>query len=265
MKGPKVLLECEDNWVTEMGAWFPGERVVYRGKDLLGELQDQRWMSLLLYGITGRTFSEKQVRLIEGLWSLSTSFPEPRLWNNRVAALAGTARSTGSLGVGAAIAVSEASIYGQRPILMAMDFLLRARKKLNDGMELEDFVHQEMDKYRGIPGYGRPIVRSDERIEPIMAFARGLGFDNGYYVNLAFRVEDVLQRWRLHMNVAALAGALCADQGLNLREYYHLTVLCCSAGIIPCVIEAQEKAEGTFFPLRCGRIHYEGKTHRPWG
>src|SRR5919106_230924 len=88
MRGPEQLFESEDHWVTSMGAWFPGERVVLRGKDLFHDLKDLSWMALLLFGITGRIPDERQVRLFEGIWALSTSFPEPRLWNNRVAALA---------------------------------------------------------------------------------------------------------------------------------------------------------------------------------
>ena len=56
---------------------------------------------------------------------ISSSYPDPRLWNNRVAAFAGTARSTGHLAVAGAMAVTEASIYGGQPILKVADFLSR--------------------------------------------------------------------------------------------------------------------------------------------
>ena len=266
MKGSKPLLEYEDRWVTEMGAWFPGERVVYRGKDLFHELKDQRWMALFLYGITGRQFTEKQIRLFEGIWCLSTSYPEPRLWNNRVAALAGTARSTGALGVSAATAVSEATTYGQRPIIRAFDFLLRMQQELDSGASLVRLIEQELRRFRAIPGYGRPGVRTDERIEPLMSLARGLGFVHGRYLKLAFDIEDLLLRgrWRMHMNVAALAAALLADQGLTPREYYHYSILSFSAGIVLSFLDTSSKSEGCFFPLRCDRVQYCGKPRRIW-
>jgi citrate synthase len=267
MKGPEVLLQHEDHWVTDMGAWFPAEqRVVYRGKDLFHELNDLRWMGLLLYGITGRFFSEKQVSLFEGLWALSTSYPESRLWNNRVAALAGTARSTGTLAVGAAVAISEASIYGHRTNIGAIDFFLRTQLRLDGGANLTDLIRTELTKYRGIPGYGRPVASKDERIEPVMKMARKFGFADGPFTKLAFEVEEILLAggWRLHMNITGLAAALAADQGLNAREYYHYVILCFAAGIIPCAIDAQEKPEASLFPLRCSRIHYEGKPRRVW-
>ena len=93
MRGPEKLLENENHWETRMGGWFPGERVVYRGQDLHVDLKDMSWMELYVYGITGRRFDEKQLKILNAIWA-NTSYPEPRLWNNRVAALAGTARST---------------------------------------------------------------------------------------------------------------------------------------------------------------------------
>jgi len=266
MNGPEKLFESENHWVTTMGLSFPGERVVYRGKDLFEDLRDINWMGLLLYGITGRLFSEKQVRLFETMWTLSSSYPDPRLWNNRIASLGGTSRSTGALSIGAAIAVSEATIYGRRPDIRAIDFLIRSMNELKRGICLENIIEFELKKYRNLPGYGRPIVNTDERIGPLMRSATELGFDNGEFVMLAFRIEESLKtaRRRMKMNVAVLDAALAADQGLTPREYYHYTLLCFSAGLIPCMIDSLEKPEGLFLPLRCKSVSYQGVQKRKW-
>ncbi|MGH8609773.1 MAG: hypothetical protein ACREX9_20895 [Gammaproteobacteria bacterium] len=266
MRGPKQLFDHEDRLVTSMGAWFPGERVVLRGKDLFQDLKDLGWMALLLHGITGRMFDEKQVRLFEGIWRISSSYPDPRLWNNRIAALAGSARSTGSLAIGAAIAVSEATIYGQRPFVRAMDFLIRAKEQLTHDA-IASIVKAELRKHRGIAGFGRPIARTDERIAPLMALAEELGYDKGPYVTLVFEVERALRdgHWRLNMNVAALDAALAADQGLTVQQFYSYMILCSTAGSIPCGIDSMQHPAGTFFPLRCSRIQYEGNARRSWG
>ena len=213
-----------------MGAWFPGERVVLRGKDMFHDLKGLSWMGVLLYGITGRLFDERQIRLFEGIWTISTSYPEPRLWNNRIAALAGTARSTETLGVSAAIAVSEAIIYGHRPLIATMDFLLNVKSRLTDGTELSELLIKELNKAGSsntgrpgsgqnrrvavIPGYGRPITHRDERIQPLMDLANSLGYGDGSILELAFRIEQFLldNGTNLHMNVAALMAGLAADQ-----------------------------------------------------
>src|SRR3569832_2958942 len=81
MKGPVDLLENDGRWRTKMGAFFPGKRVVFRGKDLFTEFGHLSWMQLYLYGITGRIFTVVQGKLFEGMWVLCTSYPDPRLWN----------------------------------------------------------------------------------------------------------------------------------------------------------------------------------------
>jgi len=263
----KALLEAEQLWVTQMGGWFGKEqRVVYRGKDLFHDLKDFSWMELLLFGITGREFSKQQITLFNAAWVICASYPDPRIWNNRVAALAGTARSTASLAIAAATAISEATIYGRRADLRAMDFLQRAMQKQESGITLELIVSQELKKYKNIPGYGRPIPVADERIKPMMQKIKELGLIEGKYLHLALAVEHILLRNhpRGFLNAAGLGASLTADHGLSTKEHYQFLGLIFSAGIYPCFIEASEKPEGHFFPLRCERIEYRGEKPRKW-
>src|SRR3569833_2523796 len=111
MKGPVDLLENAGCWRTKMGAFFQGKRVVNRGKDLFTELGHLSWMQLFLYGITGRIFSEAQCNLFEGIWVLCTSYPDPRLWNNRIAVLAGSACFSGCFGFSVVFVVSVVSFF----------------------------------------------------------------------------------------------------------------------------------------------------------
>lgn len=266
MKGPSKLIEHEDYWPTQMGLTFGGERVVFRGNDLFHDLKDMRWMELFLFGITGRKFSEKQVLLFEGLWVLGNSYPDPRIWNNRVASLAGTARSTCTLALSAAISLSEATIYGRRPDIKAIDFLIRTRKRMIAGEDLDQVIKNELGTHRGIPGYGRPIVNGDERINPGRELARKLGYDSEPYYLLAFDVEQALlrNRYRFKMNAAALGAALAADQGMDPQEYYRFLTPSFTAGILPCFIDTAEREEGLFLPMPCSRIEYSGTQRRSW-
>lgn len=266
MQGPTKLLESEDHWVTDMGAWFPSDRAVLRGKNLFCDFPDLPWMGLMLYGITGRIFDANQIRLFEGVWKLCCNYPEPRLWNNRVAALAGTARSTGALGVAAATAISEATIYGRRPDIRTIDLLYRTQRQLDQGADLTSLIRTELEKYGEIFGYGRPITQKDERIAPMLTLAKEVGYADGPYLRLAFAIEDVLLsqrwRWRLHINIAAVVASLAADQGLSCLEYYRFLILSFSSAMIPCHIDTASKAEGSFFPLRCERVLYQGNARR---
>jgi uncharacterized protein (DUF934 family) len=148
-----------------------------------------------------------------------------------------------------------------------MDFFYRADRKLRSGATLNEIVKEELREYRVVSGFGRPIVSADERIAPLLRFAQSLDADGGHYVQLAFQVHDLLKnsRYKYQINVAALAAAILADQGLSTDELYHLATLAFVAGMFPCYIDTRSKSEGSFFPLRTSRIDYRGAPQRRWG
>jgi hypothetical protein len=266
VNGPSALHENVGRIATRMGAVFLGSHTMFRGKNLHAELGDASWLDLYLFGITARRFSENRLRMLEAIWTY-TSYPDARIWNNRVAALAGTARSTGGLGLSAALAVSEADIYGLGPGTHAIDFLIRARAAIDAGGSLEKIVTQELALRRSIGGYGRPISSlPDERIAPLMKLAESLGLHDGPHVRLAFEVERFLLggRYRMRMNYASLIAGLSADIGLTAREHYFFLFPLFLAGMVPCYLEAAERPEGTFLPLPCEGVAYEGAPKRKW-
>lgn len=262
MRGPLHLAAHAGRLTTRMGAFFAGKRAVFRGHDLHADLKDLDWLELYLFGITGRRFSPEQLQLLHALW-VYTSYPDARLWNNRVAALAGSARSSPALGLSAALAVSEATIYGGNPGVRAIDFFLRAGAAIDQGADLRDILAREGRVY----GFGRPTPdTTDERIPWLLALARRLGLGDGKHVKMAFAVEEILRarNANLRMNYAGITSALCADMGFSILEFQVFRVPLFLAGMPPCYLEAREKTEGSLFPLACPDILYEGRAKRPW-
>ena len=266
MRGPEKLIEKEDNWQTDLGASFAGERVVVRGKDLFTELKDLSWHELLLFMITGRRFKENELELLDKFWMLAISYPDPRVWNNRVAALAGTVRSTPALGVGAACSVSEADIYGGKPCSAAVQFFVDLQKKIESGELLTDCIDSVLEARVLIPGYGRPISIVDERIKSMEEIIKKSGFSKGKHVQLAYEIERVLvkKNERLRMNIGGLFAAVAADMGFSAEEYLLWITNGFNAGTTACYADALDKGEGTLFPLRSERIKYLGKENRTW-
>lgn len=256
------LQKSEDKWVTKMGKVFPTERAVYRGKDLHQELKDLGWFELFLYGITGRFFTKNQLKMLNFIWTC-TSYPDPCIWNNRVASLTGTTRSTINLALGAATAVSEAELYGPKVGKYCLDFLIRLSEALSRGYSVEQFVNQELQSGRKIYGYGRPLVDGDERVPHILNLLKEVDMDKGPFVCLVFEVEKILKAKKgLVMNMASICGGIAADMGLSPNEFQAFTSPLFTAGFIPCFLEAAEKPMGTLFPLKCSRLVYEGRAPR---
>lgn len=266
MKSDQMLSFFENNWETELGAWFPGEKVVYRDKNLLADFSDISWLGMLVFGITGRLVEKRHISLMEGIWNLSTSFPDPRLWNNRLGALAGTTRSTFHLGIASAIAVTEAKIFGGQPILRSTELLIKLHEIKQKERDIKPFLSDYLQKYRSLPGFGRPIIGKDERIEPVMKLAKSLGLAGGEHLKLVKQVENYLDSKRLRQkaNIAAVYGGLMADLGFSAVETYRITALAFSTGIQPCYLDAIEHKEGAFFPLRCESIDYIGSEKSSW-
>jgi hypothetical protein len=265
-QGPELLRQNVGRVRSRVGGAFIGSHVIFRGKDLHTEFADARWMDLYLFSITGRRFSEAQLRLFEAIWTY-TSYPDARIWNNRVAALGGSSRSTGNLSVSAALAVSEAVIYGRGIDIRASDFLIRTRAHVAAGGELGPWVRRELSEQRSLAGYGRPISnRRDERLDPILSLARSLGLADGPHLQLAHDIERFLLESRLRMgaNYAAICAALTADMGLSPREHYLYVSVAFVGGMLPCYLDAAARPAGTFLPLPCEGVAYQGAAKRSW-
>jgi Citrate synthase, C-terminal domain len=267
MIGPELLRAAVGRISSRVGAVFPTSHAIFRGKDLHAELGDAGWLDLYLFGITGRRFSAPQLRLLEAIWTY-TSYPDSRIWNNRVAALAGSTRSTGNLGMTAAMAVSEAKIYGQGPGYRAIEFLVRVRRHLDSGGALGAMVDRELSERGSVAGYGRPVNSGkDERIEPLLELARSLELAGGPHLKLAYSVEEHLAsagHHKLRMNYAAFIAGLSADIGLSPRDHYYFLIPVFLAGMVPCYLDATERAEGSVLPLPCSGVAYVGTGKRPW-
>lgn len=263
--GAHRLAAFVDRCETRVGAAYPGTRAVFRGQDLHHQLQVRGWIDLCAFGITGRRLSTAQLRLLEAMW-VWTSYPDPRIWNNRVAALAGTTRSTANLAMAAGHAVSEATIYGRRNEYRAVAFFIRAQQGRLAGQTLDQCIDEQMSLHKRLPGYGRPLASHDERIAPTMALARELGLAEGPHVTLAFEIDRHLreQGRPLQMNFGALISAFGADFGLTPREYTLLLFPIFLAGMQPCYLEALEKPPVAMFATPCHRVHYEGEPPRDW-
>jgi hypothetical protein len=265
-KGHELLLDYEGRWQSSMGGSIPGERVVFRGKDVFSEFKDLSWLELQFYCIAGSMPSKAASKFLNGLYCMCFNYPDPRIWCNRVSALAATASSTAQLGVCAGSSTTEAAIYGGPTGIKAMDFLYRLKSELDNGLPLKKYLEGELKKNKAIFGFGRPVLTIDERVKPALNLLSELHLDKREYLQLAIRVDKFLSnsRYKLRLNIAGVFAAFCADEGLAREDIYYLTVVSFSTGMLACYLDAQSKPEGALFPLRCERISYEGVDSREW-
>jgi citrate synthase len=265
-KGHVNLLDYESIWRSKMGGSIPGERVVFRGKDAFSEFKNSSWMELQYYCITGNMPSTAASKFLNGLFCMCFNYPDPRIWCNRISALAATASSTAQLAVCAGSSATEAEIYGGPTGIKAMDFLFRLKNEMENGIQLQDYVEEELKLNKAIYGFGRPVLPIDERVKPALDLLAELSLVERDYIQLAIKVEEFLSksRYKLNLNIAGVFAAFCADEGLKREDIYYLTIVGFSIGMLACYLDADSQPNGALFPIRCERISYQGVNHREW-
>lgn len=273
-------LEAHEGPMLSDGACFPGSRVVFRGKDLhRSDLMELDYMGLSAFSISGLMLSKAQQSVLNSIFTI-TSYPDARLWDNRIAALAGTTRSTASMAISASITCSEAIIFGRQPMLHAADFLVRARNAMSKGKTLHEIVAAELKLNKHLGGYGRPVatLQQDERILILKQKMLDVGIDPMNpnadpdparplsYFALALEIEKILQAmgYRLTINYAGIMVAPPLDFGFTPEQCGLFLISCFQASKYPCYVEALERPPGASFLLRCSKINYTGKQVRNW-
>lgn len=264
--GSHRLSNSESEWISKMGMFFPGERAVFRGRDVFGEFKNWGWMKLLYFCVTGKEPTTGAEIFLNGLYSMCFNYADPRIWNNRIAALAGTVSSTAHLGVNSASAVSEAYFYGGPAALRSLSFLYETQRRLDNGEGLEEIVDYNLKKHKVIFGFGRPVNINDERVQPSLSLLKEANLYDRAYVKLLLEIDKILEnkRIRMKLNVGGVIAAFCADEGFTPTQINYILVSCFNIGSLACFIDSLEKPEGTLFPLRCERISYEGAPIRTW-
>jgi citrate synthase len=262
--GPEFLAREAEFFRTRVGACWPGTRAVFRGQDLHRDLAGISWMDLFLFGITGRRFAPNELRVLEQLWVL-TSYPDGRLWNNRVAAFASSARSSPVLGLSAGLAATEATVFSGGPGLVAIDFFHRAGEQLARGVAPEAIVAEELQRGH-ILGYGRPINSVDERLPMLMRLLEEEDLDRGLHYRFSIEVERLLlqRNPKLRLNYAGATAAVAADLGFTSRQYQLYNIFKTMGGMPPCIVEAAGRPEGSLMPISCAQVAYEGPSSRKW-
>lgn len=250
------------------GAVSLGGQVQFRDKSLHGELLESNYIALLAYGVTGRYPSPEETAVIQGLF-VATSYPEWRIWNNRIAALAGTVRSSPGLALGAAIAVSEAALYGGGPHVRLYDYLTQVRARLEAGELLADIVAKSVASGERLAGFGRPVApdKVDERIAPLKELWDRRGPEKSYFVPLVFDIEvELVKRCRspIRMNAASVYVSTLMDLGFSREEVSTLLSAVFLAGMNPCYMAASAGPENDLCSMNLDQLTYEGPAPRKW-
>lgn len=251
---------------SRIGGWIGGGTVYCHGENLLTDrLGKYSYMQNLVFILTGRKIDEKLAAWMDAGF-LGLSYPDPRIWCNQIAALAGTGKSSVVAATCAGVLATDSSMYGATPLRSGSEFIQAALKKKQTGMSAEEIVADEIRKSMGrvnIMGYARPVALSEERVVAMEQYAKVQGMERGEHLQLAFDIEAILLRDHgERMNFNGYMSAFVSDQGFTPEQALNVCAMVAATGVTACYVDNADRPAEAFMPLRCDDIDYQGVPPR---
>jgi len=64
------------------------------------------------------------------------------------------------------------------------------------------------------------------------------------------------------MNINGYMSAFLSDQGFSAQEVYRMFSMLVASGVTACYLDTYRQPAGSFLPLRCEDISYQGPAQR---
>jgi len=249
------------------GGWIMGKGVFCQGHNLLEDLAGEiSYFQFLILNATGRLPQKPVADWLEAAY-ICMSWPDPRIWCNQVAALAGSMKTLVMAANAAGIQTAISRAYGPKTLIEGTVFIQDALKRHLKGKTAKEIVDEECASQGGKPyimGFARPIAKGDERIVAMERISLQLGHSTGPHLQLAYDMEKVLMAEHDEgMNLTGYMSAFLADQGFTSDEVGHICATLVSSGLTACYVDASNRPPESFYPMRCDDIDYQGKPPRP--
>ena len=251
---------------SKKGGWKIGEKIECHGLDLMEDVVGKfSYMQLVILNATGRLASKNMAEWFEAI-HICMSWPDSRIWCNRVGALGGSSGAGTVATACAGILAADSASYGTRPIKGGVELIKRASDSVGAGVSVEEFVSREVQAKGGKPhlmGYARPVVKGDERIIVLESLAAKLGFKRGPHLELAYAVEAILDRdFGESMNMNGYVSAFITDNGYTAEEMYRICSNVVTSGVVASSVDFADRKQGSFSPIHVGDIIYSGIAPR---
>ncbi|MBI3773241.1 MAG: hypothetical protein HY272_11150 [Gammaproteobacteria bacterium] len=253
------------------GGWIIGEAVYNHGYSMMDDLVGYNsYFQVLLLNITGRLPEKRLADWIEASF-ICLSWPDPRIWCNKMGAYAGTMQCSPVAAASMGILAADSRMYGAGALREGAEFIIQARKARQRGVSIRDIISSALaKKKRGgkdsavIMGYARPIATGDERVPAMERVSKELGFEIGGHLELAYEIEAEIRNLQNEsINMLGYSVAFLVDQGFSVDEITRIYSTWVSSGVHACYAEYRDQPPESFLPLCCNDIDYQGKAHRP--
>jgi len=250
---------------SSVGGWRIGKGVNSHGYDLLKDLVGKHsFFEVLILHATGRLPENNFHIFVENV-HLAMSYPDHRIWCNRIASLGATSGLEPCSSTLLGTMAQDSTGYGVGTLTACGQFLI----KINEGLShrtLKDLLETEIKKTRGKPkiiGYSRPIANGDERIAALKQVAVEQSLKTGKYEKLAFDIDHYLTgNYNESINFSAYVSAVMLDNGYTCDEIERIYTFVVALGALACYRDYSSQDSLAFKPLKITDLEYTGKQPR---
>lgn len=261
-----MLADYENCISSKAGKAYLTSHAVMHKQDVHNDLTKMDWLDHWFFSALGRKIEKRYIEAFRFLF-INTSYPDVSIWPNYVAGLAATTRASPATAFSISSQFGESGYYGRRPERRGIEFFYRLDEALDCGISFSDFIDQELKERKTIPGYGRPLYRSelDERVPHCIDKFNHLGILNEKFIRYAIVLHRHLkQRKNIFINVGGLFNALGAQAGLSAIEHSMIANMAFVGGSMAVYSDQIKNEEGTVTPVRCNSIVCENFKKRTW-
>lgn len=255
---------------TKKGGWVVGEAVYNHGYSMLDELVGKyTFFQVLVLNVTGALPEKRLADWMEASF-ICLSWPDPRIWCNKMGSFAGSSRCSPATAVSMGILAADSRMYAAGAITKGAEFITMALEKKKRGIDAHQIIDEELSKLRHpgnptpvIMGYARPIATGDERIPAMERTSKQLKFEIGPHLELAYEIDNIhREKFNETINMLGYTVAFMCDQGFKANEISTLYCTWVNSGVHACYDEALSRPAESFLPMHCEDINYIGHPER---
>ncbi|MBI3890308.1 MAG: hypothetical protein HY303_02110 [Candidatus Wallbacteria bacterium] len=238
--------------------------LLFMGHRQFGELAiGTSYGKLQFLAVAGRMPTEAEEQLMDSMVGVTT-YGDPRLWFLSTARWAASMRAPVGAALAAAISVVDSRVFGGLATFLVASYLQKALGRVRAGeTTVASLVEESLTRREIIPGFGRPLVRRDERVAILLDRYQELGFQRGAHLGLALDIEaELLDRKDIGLNFGGLVSAVLSDMGFTPRQINLLCITHFIPSIFAAICEGYEKPPAEFLPQECEDVEYQGAAYR---
>ena len=245
---------------SDLGGVNPDQSVTLAGYNLFSELVGNLSLAACFHLYVKKSLPSPQVERLLSAIVTATVYPDIRIWPNRAVAFCASAGTGNAAGVSSGMLGMEGLMFGGDSVAACFRFLSDIKDEESRGVPVEQQIERLAIGKLKIPGFGRPLVKGDERLKPILRIAEECGLISGDWLMAGRQVEASLdKKIGIQLNASGLMACLLADMGFSyaeVRAFGAFTPMISFFGIFNEHARTEAKP---VFPLAISDIEYLGE------